>query len=169
MAYPNEREFEIDFIEKTQLLIRGGHKKYSFTLLTNCLYGLVILTYDRIRKKNIPYYQQTIDLIPELHSVRAKPIFIFEPVRGANRTPEIKSLENFIGRMRHSLAHPIIHVENGLNEDNKPIWATIELECVCQSGRNPRPVEFRVSFTETELKTLALKISTAYQEHILGI
>jgi HEPN family protein len=159
--------FDIEIIERTQKLIKNYRGKSNFTLLINCLYSLIILTTDKIRDQNILYFQTNVQDVPELTVVINKPGFIFHPV-GNNGNANNKSLENFILRMRHSLAHPTIEPENALGVDEKLKWRSITFTCKHKYAPN-NPTELRASFTSKELKDFAINISTLYQRHVLGV
>jgi hypothetical protein len=113
-GFLDKKDFDIEFMEKTQNLINGYKGPLSFSLLTNCLYSLVILSSDRVKGKAIPYFMQLITDVPELDSIRVKPGFVFQPVTG-KRGPQEQNLMHFIVRMRNSLAHLKIAPENEVN------------------------------------------------------
>ncbi len=166
MGFHNVNDFDIEFIEKSQILIRTYKRKLSFTLLTNCLYSLVILTHEKTKNVNVPFYQQLITDIPELDSLRNMPDFVFNPVNRKGN-PQPKNLKNFLGRIRHSLAHSKITPENGYNNNNEIVWKTIEFQCNSKYALN-NPLELRAKFNQKQIRLFALRVSTAYQEHILG-
>ncbi len=70
--------FEIEFIERTQSIIRDYQGEYEFSLLMNCLLSLIVLTCERIKGGGSVAFQVLIDDFDELKSIAAKPQFVFE-------------------------------------------------------------------------------------------
>jgi hypothetical protein len=109
----NYRDIEIDFIKRTLALISqyeiGLHKykfseQYNYTLLINCLLGLIVLPKEK-----------TIDCLPKNTLMDMKfrnEMGIFKTVFHA----DIKDLKNLIIALRHCVAHFNISVES-MNAD----------------------------------------------------
>ncbi len=163
------KTFEIEFIERTQIILRKYRGDYDFTLLTNCLYSLIILTCERIKYKTPRAFQTLIDDVDELKPIIAKKgYFQFRPVNSKGRD-QPRTLAAFLKRMRNSLAHamvePLSEPEGGGLESE---W--IELYFLAANKYAPHhPIELDVIFTYDELKAFALFISTLYQKEFLGL
>ena len=160
--------FEIEFIERTQIILNSYRGDYDFTLLTNCLYSLIVLTCERIKVNPPVGFQVAIDDFDELKPLIASDHFSFDPV-DKNGKPQPKTLAAFLRRMRNSLAHAAVEPLSE-PEDSGPESKWIELYFCAQNTYAPNhPIELDVGFNYAQLKAFALAISTLYQKEFLGI
>jgi hypothetical protein len=159
--------FEIEFMERTQSIIRSYHGEYEFTLLMNCLLGLIVLTYERINHSTPKPFKVLIDDFDELRSVISAPDFTFSPVTKSG--PQPRTLANFIKRMRNSIAHATVYPESAVVSPGSPKeWVAVFFECenIYVKGN---PLELDVRFEFNQLKEFAIAISTLYQKTFLGL
>lgn len=160
--------FEIEFMERTQSIINSYEGKYEFTLLMNCLLGLVVLTCERTKHHPPVAFQVLIDDMGELTSVIAEPGFLFLPVK-RNGNPQLRTLDNFLKRMRNSIAHADVYPENAIvPPSTMKEWVAVYF-AASNMYASGHPVELSVRFNFNQLKEFAVAISTLYQKVFLGV
>lgn len=123
MGYPTVALFDKEFIERTKKILTGNFKDYDFTLLINCLVGLLILP-NEIKNKHFgkEHLKQTIGLFPK----SIKSIFSEEQVfyyqdqtqkakqmqkctfltnKGENKSALTIPFSELLGKFRNAIAH----------------------------------------------------------------
>ena len=109
----NYVDFEQDFVMRTMLLLeqyheevlikKPYHEQFNYTLLINCLLGLIVMPKEKILSV-IPTDRLTQDLKTQMGLVRSE-------IPGTDFT-----IRSFVQKLRHSIAHFDIEVQSSDEE-----------------------------------------------------
>lgn len=105
----NYVDFEQDFVTRTMLLIeqyhdeilhnKPYHEQFNYTLLINCMLGLIVLPKEKLDSK-IPTDRLTKELKTQMGLINSE-------IPGTDFT-----IRSFIQKLRHSIAHFDIEVQS---------------------------------------------------------
>lgn len=123
MGYPTVEKFDKVFIQRTKEILDGNFSDYDFTLLINCLMGLLVLPNERKSKHfRREHLNQTIDTFPE----PIRNIFVENQVvyyqdedqkekqmskcafftnKGKKKSASPVPLSELLGKLRNAIAH----------------------------------------------------------------
>ena len=163
------KDFDIEFIERTQKLIANYNGDTEFTLLLNCLLGMIIIPNQFNQKKHLKYLQKEIIDIPTIRECLESSLdFKFEPIKRikgskpAEYEPAKKTLKNLMKSIRNSLSH--IETIEPINENGK--WVGIVLTDKHQGSNEPI---FKCNLKYEQILVVSEYISSEYQRLRLGI
>jgi len=164
-----KKDFDIEFIERTQKLISNYTGDTEFTLLINCLIGMILIPNQFNEKKQLKFLRKEISKIPAIwSSLQKSENFMFEPIKRDRQSypitysPAKKSIKNLLKSIRNSISH--IETIEPINENGN--WVGIKLTDIHKvTGKTI----FKCNFRYEQIKTITEFISTEYQRIRLGI
>ena len=164
----NPTEFDIEFIERTQKLIKNYGGDTEFTLLINCLLGLIILPNEYNKSLRLNYLSKLLVDIPEISDcLRDADIFKFNPTYWDDKQQKFvnsqKTLGCFLRKVRNGFAH--IASSEPINKNGK--WIGVKIKDI--NSRNENNVELELSLKYEQIKIISEYISTEYQKEILRL
>lgn len=161
-------EFDIEFIERTQQLIKEYEGKNEFTFLINCLLGLIILPNEFNKEFQLKYLQVPLEDTAIINKcLKDSDIFIFNPTyfnkKKKKFSNEKKTLGCFLRKLRNALAH--ISSTKPINENGR--WIGIKVKDI--NRKNNYNVELELVLKYEQIKIISEFISTEYQKEILKL
>lgn len=157
-AIENDK-FDIQFIERTQKLIRGYKGKYKTTLLVNCLLGLVILPSEFYSRKGKTFFNKDLSELDDLQDLLTNITFNPTKWKKVKYIEDKKNLRNLIKKVRNGISHQHIEVieENGN-------WSGVRIQDF--NPGNSNNLELEVTWTIRQLKRFSFYVSGKYKEEI---
>lgn len=172
MGYPSEKNFDITFINRTNEILDEYDGKHDFTILINCLLGLLILPNEfnmqEKRKFNFDFLQQPISAFSELKAIfEKKPTklrdetgnefdqhkFFWLSTSGKKMNIHDITLGQFLIRIRNGFAH--MNVTPTKEGDQ---WVGIRV----RNYTDKKTSNFEVYFTQMELYNFAKLVTSKY-------
>lgn len=164
----NPNEFDIEFIERTQKLIENYDGKTGFTLLINCLLGLIIIPSEYNKNLKLSFLDELLINIPSIDNCLNRINgYIFNPTHRDRNTKKFVSSEKTLGCLLKKMRNGLAHISNTEPINDQGEWVGIKIKDVNNS--NNRNIELEITLKYDEIKTIALYISTEYQKEILKI
>jgi len=175
MGYPSEKYFDITYVERTKEILDEYKGKYDFTMLINCLLGLIILPneYNMQDKRefNFDFLEQKVLYFPKIKNIfknateklrneKGKEFdqrkFLWISKSGNEMSIDDIKLSELINRIRHGFAHMnITPTKDG------DYWAGIRVRNYPDENK-PEYFNFEVYFTQSELYDFAVFIAEKY-------
>lgn len=155
--------FDIEFIERTKIIIDNYNGKYNITLLLNCLLGLIILPSEFYGKKSRAFFDQDISEIPALSELIEG--ITFNPTRRKNKKvfiSERKSFGTLIRKVRNGISHQQIECR-----ENNGKWEGVIIRDFNKGNRDN--LELEVNWTIAQLKEFAFYVADNYKIEILRL
>lgn len=153
--------FDIEFILRTQKLIKEYKGTYNITLLLNCLLGLIVLPTEFYNKKSRTFFTKPLTDYKEIEGL-IKAIS-FNPTKRNRKAkgfiPDEKNLNVFTKKIRNGIAHQQIECI-----DSKGKWVSVTIRDF--NKFNNDNLELEVTWTIKQLKEFSLFISDKYIEEI---
>lgn len=169
MGKIEEKDFDIEFIERTQTLIKEYNGQTEFTLLLNCLLGLIILPNQFNQRKRLKYLDSELTEIPDIfNSLKINKNFKFNPTkreRGSNPpryVPAKQNLKSLLKSIKNALSH--IETIKPINKNEK--WVGVKL---IDKNMTTQNIEMECVLKYSQIKIIAEHISTEYQREILKL
>lgn len=163
---PNE--FDIEFIERTQKLIEKYDGDTEFTLLINCLLGLIIIPSEYNNSLKLNYLDEQLANIPTIYNCLNRiGSFTFNPTYFDRATNRYVSSQKTLGCLLKKVRNGLAHISSATPINNNGKWIGIKITDV--NKRNNNNIELEVTLKYEEIKEIALYISTEYQKAILNI
>ena len=172
MGLPSIENFDASFIYRTSENLKSYNGKYEFTMLLNSLLGLIVVPNEskELRDFTFDFWNKKLTDFDVL-----KQIFANNSVRVLKKTEEIEqrkffwltetnnerpiddvSVEEFLTRMRHSIAHfGIIPLSK---PESKSEWCGV----ILQNFREDEVKNFEVCLMENEIKIFSNFIADKY-------
>lgn len=146
------QDFQVDFVKRSIDILNKYDGEYPFSNLLNCTLGLLILPFEK--GNNIVVWNQPISDVEVLKKVT---ITKFEPLGKdkANKNKIItlpKTLNNYLMKMRHGLAHQNVLP---INENKEFVKVQIINKFYTQ-------LDLDVIYTRAQLREFALYIANTY-------
>jgi hypothetical protein len=160
-AIRNEK-FDIEFIERTRIIIDSYDGKYNITLLLNCLLGLIVLPSEFYRKKSQTFFDTDISEIDDLKDLTNG--IIFNPTRRKKKRfiEDKKTLGTLIKKVRNGISHQQIEcTEDGGN------WKGVIIRDFNIGNNNN--LELEVRWTTKQLREFAFYVADNYKLEIINL
>jgi len=157
-------DFDIEFIERTQKIIREYKGEFEVSLLLNCLMGLIIFPNEFSRKYELNFLDQKTDEVDVIKNIISKSDSIFNPKKRKRKQikNEKKNVRVFLRKLRNGFEHANITT---INDKEKWIGLIVEDKGLYIDNIP----DLKVNITSDELRELAIYLSNEYQKNILRI
>jgi len=154
-----KEEFDIEFISRTERILKGYKGQLNITLLLNCLLGLIVLPSEYYNRKSRTFFDVELKDIPELTSHFTN--IHFNPTKRKKNgwVADKKSLKNLIKKIRNGVSHQQIECIG-----SKAKWNEITIRDY--NIGNHHNLELQVSWTPKQLKEFALYVAERYKSEI---
>lgn len=154
-------DLDIDFVKRTQRIIKEYKGNLEYSLLINCMLGLILLPFEVNKQKNLPFLQRDIDDIEIIRSIFKKDkTKIFNPTtyNKQNKAYEAapKNLLVFLNHLRNSIAH----ISNAVPNNKDGEWISVRLKDI--NIRNNSNVELEITIDKEDLNIFAMFLSNEY-------
>ncbi len=161
MGAIHQKKFDIEFIDRTQNIIKEYKGIYNITLLLNCLLGLVVLPSEYYRRKTYKFFDKDISEYPKLNKLTSE--ISFTPTKYNYKTKQHENdkttLKNLIKKVRNGISHQ--HIEC---VDKKGKWTGVTIRDF--NTRNGNKQELEIKWTPKQLKEFALFVADSYKSEI---
>jgi len=154
-------DLDINFVKRTQTIIKDYKGNLEYSLLINCMLALIILPVEVNKQKKLSFLGRDISEVKIIHSILKKDKrYIFNPTR-FNRKKKVyvdasKNLLSFVIHLRNCFAHLSSAIPN--NKDGE--WVSVRLKDI--NSRNENNTELEITIGKEDLKQLAIYLSNEY-------
>ena len=154
-------DLDINFVKRTQRIIKDYEGDLEYSLLINCMLGLILLPVEVNKQKQLSFLQHNINDIDIIQSIFSKDKkHIFNPTK-YNKKSKVyenvpKSLLTFIIHLRNSFAH----FSNARANNQEGEWISVRLKDI--NIYNKDNVELEITIEKDDLKILAMFLSNEY-------
>jgi hypothetical protein len=158
-------KFDKEFIDRTYALILQYDGDKEFTLLINCLLGLIIFPIERYKKLNLDFLDHNLSDINAINScIINSNNFVFNPTHYDLKSKQFvcskKSLYIFFTKIRNCLAH--FGSVEPINENGK--WKGITIIDINKNNNNN--IELSLTLKYNEVRIIAEYIKSEYNKCI---
>jgi|GEM_PF-673798 len=157
-AIKNDK-FDIQFIERTKIIIDSYKGSYNITLLLNCLLGLIVLPSEYYKRKARTFFDKDISEIKELKELVNGIIFNPTKRKNNNWVADKQNLRNLIKKVRNGVSHQQIEC---LDKNGR--WDKVIIRDFNTSNNNN--LELEVRWTTKQLKKFAIFVADNYKAEI---
>jgi hypothetical protein len=151
-------DFDVDFVIRTKEILNDYNGPRDMSIILNCLMGLVILPFEKVKSNPNAFWDTELTAIPNLPSFHQH---IFEPIERLakqNKQPILypKTLRVFLRKMRNAICHQNIEA---INKNEK--FASVSFRNYFEPTTR-QYLDMHIEFTQDELKTFALFVAEQY-------
>ena len=163
----DKEKFDIQFIERTQNLITNYEGDIEFTLLLNCLLGLILVPIEFNRMNGLKYFNEKIkDVVIYNKLLEDGSIKRFNPTHYNSRKDRyVKSTKTF-GCFLRKIRNSIAHISNSEPHSDSESWHSITLRD--KNIKNNNNIELEIKLSYENIRDLAEYISTKYKSEVEG-
>ena len=150
-------EFEVEFVERTKLILKRYRGEFKLSNAINCTLGLLVLPNENIQEYGGTIWEKELSDIIELDFLK---IYTFEPiqaVRNGNFEYYRQTLKVFLKKVRNGFAHQNITPVN-----QGQIFTGLILRN--HFTDQERTLDLEVEFSREDLEKFAIFIADKYLE-----